>query len=70
LSGADSESKPKHKIALCNYDSDWSEIEDLIEGLPDDDPDEEDDFLTSLLNNYGTLGLVFYSRFRDAKLVL
>jgi hypothetical protein len=30
----------EYEINLCNYDSDWSEIEDLIEELTDDDPDD------------------------------
>lgn len=46
LSNVNALPKSIYKTPLCNYDSDWSEIEDLIEDLPDDDPNEEEEFLT------------------------
>jgi c-di-AMP phosphodiesterase-like protein len=67
--GSDNEEKDDSKKLLCNYDSDWSEIEDLMEDLSDDDSDEIEEFLKAMLNNYGTLGLVFYKRFSNSKLV-
>lgn len=65
------DSKTSDEIELNNksmfehgqYDSDWSEVEELVEKKEESDVDEA--FILDILSEYGTLGLVFYNRFKE-----
>lgn len=52
---------------IYNYDSDWSEVEDLIDGMDTDTADIEETLLNKIVKDFGTLALVFYHRLKESK---
>ena len=49
---------------LNHYDQDYSEVEDLIESIEEDDPNQEELYLRHLLQDFGTIALVLYHRLK------
>lgn len=55
---------------LCDFDSEWSEVEEMIGEIKADIAgEEEENFLTQVLVYFGTLGLVFYNRFKESQIL-
>jgi hypothetical protein len=54
-----------------DYDSEWSEVEEMIEEIKDEESMSiasiKEVFYKEILNNYGTFGLVFYRRISSSK---
>ena len=50
---------------MYNYDQDYSEVEDLLDNIEEDDPIEEKKYLLKLLQDFGTVALVLYHRLKQ-----